>query len=110
MPTVMKVGYAFNPPAWIMPWGLMEDTVALMEYQISPSVNIYKSINMAFEKKRFWKFLDLRAGIHVGYVTYGVGMDLGPLHLDYAHFIEEASDTVGVKPMESNIVSLGVAF
>ncbi|MDR2885145.1 MAG: hypothetical protein LBV09_08555, partial [Deferribacteraceae bacterium] len=53
-----------------------------------------KRVNFGAEV-RFWDTIALRGGFHQGYPTYGVGLDLWILTVDYAFYTEEVGAYAG---------------
>lgn len=63
-----------------------------------------------FANKGFWSLLYLRGGINQGYFTWGFGLDLYVLKLDYAYYQEELGPYPGNLLESSHNVSLRVEW
>jgi hypothetical protein len=54
--------------------------------------------------------ITLRTGLNQGYPTFGVGLRLGVLQLDYAFFQKELGDNIGDLEEKSHVVGLTLRF
>ena len=59
----------------------------------SQGVALFQKLNLGAELKYY--VLDLRAGVHQGYPTVGLGLNLRVLQFDYAYFGMEAGNQPG---------------
>ena len=72
--------------------------------------DMYKNIFMGIEKTVLSDTVKLRAGLHQGYPTIGVGLDIAFFHTQYAYYTEERGDKVGDNPVSYHGFDLGFYF
>lgn len=56
------------------------------------------------------KVIKLRAGLNQGYPTFGVGLSLFFVHIDYAYWTEELGVVPGQQPEHNHLVSIALRF
>jgi hypothetical protein len=109
LPQVTTLGISVKPMGWLG-WDQLSDLLIAADYNISdPGVTEFgRSLHLGFE----WPVsgFKLRAGMNDGYVTYGVGMDLGIIHTNMAIFREETGETLGLVPATTLMVEGHISF
>lgn len=63
-------------------------------------------IHMGAEVKAL-KVFSVRVGLNQGYPTYGIGINAGPLDINYAFYQEELGADLGVMPSSRHLVNFG---
>lgn len=71
--------------------------------------NFFKRINLGTQI-RILKLFRLRGGFHQGYPTFGAGLNLGIVRLDYANFATEETRYPGGSEVRSHQVGLTIGF
>ncbi|MBZ0265375.1 hypothetical protein K8I28_11985 [bacterium] len=72
--------------------------------------SLFSRINMGAEVNTLGGFLKLRGGAHQGYPTYGVGISLLFIKVDYAFFTREMGTFPGAEPDETHRVQLSLGW
>ncbi len=64
------------------------------------------------DRYQMWltRFPELRAGANQGYATFGLGLDVPFLKLDYAFYSDELGRTAGSIKQSSHMISLAIRF
>ncbi len=86
---------------------LIGDTIVAFDYTLSPSNALYNSLHFGVEKKCWDNRIQIRGGINQGYITGGIGTDLGIIKLDYAYFTRERGATAGSEPDSMHVLEIG---
>ncbi|MCD6161235.1 MAG: hypothetical protein J7K40_02335 [candidate division Zixibacteria bacterium] len=73
-------------------------------------VNFFNRINMGTEVALLGGFAKLRSGFHQGYPTWGAGLSLFIIHLDYARFTRELGTKPGQFPETTHRAQLTIGF
>jgi hypothetical protein len=113
MPTVITLGYASDILSLfpLNPFNLLSDTTVALDWRVSsPEQLVYKNIRAGIEKDLWGGILQLRGGINEGYSTYGLGINLGIIDIDYASYLEEGSKILGLQPLATQLVSVAIGF
>ena len=70
--------------------------------------DMWKQVHLGAEYK-YW-FLRLRGGAYQGYPSFGLGVDLPVLKVDYAFYSQELGARAGDLRQENHVISLGFKF
>ncbi|MBL8028746.1 MAG: hypothetical protein JNL74_20140 [Fibrobacteres bacterium] len=90
----------------LMETKLVEDATVTMDIaDIMRYGNFLTKLNLGAELRI--KNLDLRAGVHQGYITAGTTLNFFIFHFDYLHFTEEIGDYPGFMPASVHFIQLG---
>jgi hypothetical protein len=57
-----------------------------------------------------WWFLRFRGGANQGYPTFGLGLDIPLLKVDYAYFSDELGKTAGTQDQSNHMITLALRF
>lgn len=76
---------------------------------MSPDNGIYKNLYFGAEKQVL-KYLNLRGGVHQGYIVGGFGFSFYLIHMDYAYFVEELGEKVSYDPNPMHVFQIGFLF
>lgn len=85
------------------------------ELLIAADIKDISGKDIFFNKVHFGAELDMekiaiRCGINQGYPTYGFGINLSILHIDYAYLTEEWGYYPGQNPNSAHIISVRTGF
>ncbi len=109
IPMFVGIGYAQTIDASSIPLvgGLLGsfDAGADVKFQYN---DMYKNIYLGVEKQLFGDFIKLRAGLHQGYATAGLGLDAFIFHIQYAYYTEEKGLKVGNNPESYHGLEIGI--
>ncbi len=70
----------------------------------------FQRLHMGLEKKILWDTVHFRMGLNQGYPTFGLGIHLFVLHVQYAYFTEEKGQNIGDNPQTSHVAELCILF
>jgi hypothetical protein len=100
-----NIGSAFKLLS-LMETKLIDDaTLTLDIVDIARYGNFLTKLNMGAEARL--NNLDIRGGIHQGYLTFGTTLHFFIFHLDYLHHTEELGDYPGSMPASYHFIQLG---
>jgi hypothetical protein len=72
------------------------------------SESFFMKLHIGAELK--WKMLAFRGGINQGYPTFGVGLNLLFLRLDYAYYVDELGQFAGSLPEPNHMITIAFRF
>ncbi len=72
--------------------------------------DMYKNIYMGVEKKILGDVLSLRGGLHQGYPTLGLSVDLMVIKFNYAYYTEEFGAKLGYEPQSFHGIETVLLF
>lgn len=104
----VNLGAAVHPPLGFGKLLVAFDIVDLTN-QLGRDNDLAKRLHLGVEYK-LPVILALRAGLNQGYPSYGVGVDLWILNLNYAYYIEEIGAYAGQLPDRRHIFQFSIGF
>jgi hypothetical protein len=114
VPMVVVVGLCWTKDLdfkWPVVSLLNGATTFAVDYDlVKAEATFWKRLHGGLEKRVLGDLIALRAGLNQGYGTVGIGLDWLVFHLNYAYYVEELGDEIGVEPYEYHIVDLGISF
>lgn len=107
----IQVGAMYHVPfagnALIRRWDFGVEVVDILNRE---GVSLFQKINMGTELNILAGLIKVRAGFHQGYPTFGAGVSLLFLKVDYAYFTRELGNAPGYMPETTHFVQLSLAF
>ncbi len=88
-------------------WDVGMEVIDLMNRQ---GVSYFQKMNFGSELNMLAGLVKLRGGFHQGYPTYGAGIALLFLRVDYAFFTRELGTAPGMLPEESHYIQLSLGW
>jgi len=110
LPMNIGAGIAFKPDIKI-PLKIFKNPIFVLDMDdiTNTDKNIFKKIHAGFSLDALWLF-NIRGGINQGWTTFGVGVDLFFLQLEYAYYGQELGVLPGQIPEYKHMASLAVRF
>lgn len=110
IPGTVTIGMKYDPSAMLASASFLKDTkVAVDIDRFFNGGSLWKKLHIGVESK-LSEMLDLRLGLNAGWPTFGLGLKLGFLNLDYAYFQEERGGYAGQLEDASHIIGLALKF
>lgn len=110
IPGTVTLAVKYDPSAMLMSMSFLKDTkVALDIDRFFNGGSLWKKLHIGVESK-LSEMVDLRLGLNAGWPTFGLGVKLGFLNLDYAYFQEERGGYAGQLKDTSHIIGLALKF
>lgn len=110
IPGTVTIGMQYDPSAMMASMSFLKDTkVAVDIDRFFSGGSLWKKLHIGVESK-LSDMLDLRLGLNAGWPTFGLGLKLGFLNLDYAYFQEERGGYAGQLEDTSHIIGLAFKF
>ena len=110
MPMNIGAGIAFKPNIKI-PLRIFKNPIFVLDMDdiTNSDKNIFKKLHAGASLDVLWLF-NIRGGINQGWTTFGVGVDLFFLQVEYAYYGEELGLLPGQIPEYKHMASLAVRF
>ncbi len=110
IPGTVTLGMKYDPSAMMASMSFLKDTKVAMDIdRFFNGGSLWKKIHIGVESK-VSDMLDVRLGLNGGWATFGLGVKLGILNLDYAYFQEERGGYAGQLEDTSHIIGLALKF
>lgn len=77
---------------------------------ISNDTSVWKNLNVGIEKSMFADMVQLRGGLHQGFVVGGLGINFLVFHLDYAYWAEALGSEINIGKADYQVVQMGLYF
>jgi len=107
----LKFGAMYSLPIPVVPalkrWDL---GIEYVDFFNRAGTSVFQKINLGTELGILNGFLNLRGGFHQGYPTYGLGLDLYVLKIDYAWFTRELGTAPGMLGEPTHRVQLSLGW
>ncbi|MFH1429215.1 MAG: hypothetical protein ABIH39_05675 [Candidatus Margulisiibacteriota bacterium] len=115
IPVTVKAGLAWTTDlnlSWPLISGLLNGTTTFAaDYDIAmPNASFWKRLHFGAEKRVLGNIVALRTGLNQGYITCGLGVNWFIFNMDYAYYVEEMGNEIGVDPYDYHIIEVGMAF
>jgi len=104
----LNLGAAIHPPIGFGKLLFAFDIIDLTS-QLGEDHDLAKRLNLGVEY-RLPVILSLRAGLHQGYPSYGLTVDIWVLKASYAYYIEEIGAYAGQIPDRRNMAQISFGF